>query len=94
MDADGQDVRHVGPKSDAAFAAASANQDWLVYTSRADGKFRLVKVPVKGVPAIQLTDVDSISPALSHYGKSVAYIVREKGQSERLGIISIDGGTP
>ena len=94
MDSDGQNVRQVGPKSDAAFAAASMNQDWLVYTNRADGKFRLVKVPLKGGPTIQLTDGDSISPVLSHDGKSVAYVIREKGQPERLGIISIDGGSP
>jgi serine/threonine protein kinase len=94
MDSDGQNVHRVIEKSDAAFAAASANADWVLYTSRAGGKFRILKVPLKGGDAVQLTDVDSISPVISSDGKLVAYFIREKGKPLRLGIISIDGGTP
>ena len=95
MDSDGQNVRQVVEKSDAAFATASANQDWVVYTSRAGGVFRIWKTPIGGGgTAVKLTDVDSISPAISRDGKSVAYFIREKGKPVKLGIISIDCGDP
>jgi len=94
MDSEGQNVHQVVARSDAAFAAASANADWVVYTSRAGGKSRIWKVPLKGGDPVQLTDVDSISPAISRDGKSVAYFIREKGKPLKLGIISIDGGAP
>ena len=94
MDSDGQNLRRAVAASEVAFAAASANQEWVVYTSRAEGKFRIWKVPVKGGDAVQLTDVDSICPAISRDGKLVAYFIREKGQPLKLGIISIDGGAP
>jgi serine/threonine protein kinase len=94
MDTDGQNVRRVVEDSDCAFAAASANEDWVVYTSRADGIFRIWKAPLKGGGAVKLTDVDSISPAISRDGRSVAYFIREKDSPVKLGIISIDGGAP
>lgn len=94
MDSEGQNVHRVVENNDAAFATASANADWVVYTSRADGKFRIWRVPLKGGDAVQLTNVDSSSPVISLDGKSVAYFIREKGKPFKLGIISIDGGTP
>ena len=94
MDSDGQNVRRVVEEHNVAFAAASANEDWVVYTSRADGIFRIWKAPLKGGDAVQLTDVDSISPVISRDGRSVAYFISEKGKPLKLGIISIDGGGP
>ena len=94
MDSDGQNVQQVVERTDAAFAAASANEDWVVHTSRADGVFRIWKTPLKGGEAVRLTDVDSISPAISRDGKSVAYFIREKDKPLKLGIVSIDGGAP
>lgn len=94
MDSEGQNVRRVVAEPYCAFAAASANADWVVYTSRAGGIFRIWKVPLKGGAAVQLTNVDSISPAISRDGKLIAYFIREKGKPLRLGIISIDGGEP
>lgn len=94
MDANGQNVRRVVESNDCAFAAASANADWVVYTSRAGGIFRIWKVPLAGGEAVKLTDVGSISPAISRDGKSVAYFIREKGNPLKLGMISIDGGEP
>jgi eukaryotic-like serine/threonine-protein kinase len=94
MDSEGQNVRRVVKEDKCAFAAASANQEWVVYTSIADGNPRLWKAALKGGDAVKLTDVDSISPAISRDGKSVAYFIREKGKPLKLGIISIDGGNP
>lgn len=94
MDSDGQNVRRVLKENDAEFAEASANEDWLVYTSRKDGKPRIRKVSLKDGDAVQLTDVESIFPVISPNGKLVAYFIDEKGQPLKLGIISIDGGNP
>lgn len=94
MDPEGQNVRQVVGSNDCAFAPASANQDWVVYTSRAEGKFRIWKTPLKGGDPIQLTDIDSIAPAISRDGKLIAYFITEKGAPLKLGIISIDGGSP
>jgi serine/threonine protein kinase/Tol biopolymer transport system component len=94
MDSDGQNARQVIENSDAAFAAASANEDWVIYTVRANGIFRIWKASLKGGESVKLTDVDSISPVISRDGKSVAYFIREKGKPVKLGIISIDGGVP
>jgi hypothetical protein len=94
MDSDGQNVRQVVESNDAAFAAASANADWVVYPIRGDGIFRIWKTPLKGGKAVKLTDVDSISPVISRDGQTVAYFIIEKGKPVKLAIISIDGGEP
>ena len=94
MDSDGQNVRRVVTDDRCAFAAASANQDWVVYTSIASANPRVWKAPLKGGDAVKLTEVDSTSPSISRDGKSVAYLITEKGKPLRLGIVSIDGGDP
>jgi serine/threonine protein kinase len=94
MDADGQNIRRIVESNDCAFAAASVNADWVVYTSSADGMLRIWKAPFKGGNAVRLTDVDSTSPVISRDGKSVAYLITERGTPLKLGIISIDGGSP
>lgn len=94
MDSDGQNVRRVVPEDRCDFAADLANGDWVLYTTLGAGKPRIWKASPKGEYAVRLTDVDSISPAVSRDGKSVAYFINEKGKPLRLGIISIDGGSP
>ncbi len=94
MDADGNNVRQVVNDYDCAFAAASANSDWVLYTTRTDGLYRIWKAPLNGGDAIKLTDVDSTSPVISHDGKWVAYFITEEGKPLRLGIMSINGGGP
>jgi Tol biopolymer transport system component len=94
MDSDGQNVRRVVASNDCAFVAASANEEWVVYTSRSDGIFRIWKAPLKGGDAVKLTEVDSIAPVLSRDSKLVAYFINEKGKPLKLGIMSIEGGAP
>ncbi|MGD9561595.1 MAG: protein kinase [Pyrinomonadaceae bacterium] len=94
MDSEGHNLRQVVNDTNCAFAAASANQDWVVYTTRGDGIFRIWKVPLKGGEAVRLTDVDSISPVISRDGRLVAYFIQDDGKPLRIGIISIDGGAP
>ncbi|HMM79168.1 MAG TPA: protein kinase [Pyrinomonadaceae bacterium] len=94
MDSEGHNLRQVVDDPNCAFAPASANKEWVVYTSRADGIFRIWKAPLAGGAAVKLTDVDSTSPAISRDGTMIAYFLTEKGKPERVGIISIDGGTP
>lgn len=92
MDSDGQNVRRVVQDNKCDFkAAASANEDWVLYTSIAEGSPRIWKSPLKGGDAVKLTDVDSISPVISRDGKSVAYFIIEKGKPAKLGIIPIEG---
>ncbi|MEZ5426781.1 MAG: hypothetical protein R2747_10975 [Pyrinomonadaceae bacterium] len=94
MDSDGQNVRQVVEKFDAALEEASANKDWVIYTSRDGGRSHIWKVPLKGGPPVRLTDFQSTAPAISPDGKSVAYFFSEEGKPLKLGIISIDGGEP
>lgn len=94
MDSDGTNVREVVSDTGVAFAAASANKDWVVYTKRADGILRIWKVSLAGGEPVRLTNVDSISPVISPDGRSVAYFIKEKGKPLRLGVVSIDGGDP
>lgn len=92
MDADGHNVRQVVQDTNCDFAAASANADWVVYTSRAEGIYRIWKVPLNGGDAVRLTDVDSTFPVISRDGKLIAYFITESGMPLSIGIISIDGG--
>lgn len=94
MDPDGQNSRRIIAHHDVAYATASANAEWVVYTSRADGIFRIWKAPLTGGEAVRLTDVDSIWPAISRDGRTVAYFINEKGKPLKLGLSSIDGGPP
>jgi Tol biopolymer transport system component len=90
MDSEGQNVRQVNNDGNADFQA-SANKDWVVYTSHQDGKNRIFKTSVGGEP-IKLTDTESIFPVISPDGKQVAYIEQEKGKPQKIAVISIDGG--
>src|ERR1700752_148565 len=94
MDTGGQNVHRIVENNDLAFATASANIELVFFKSRGDRKFLIWRVPLKGGDAVKLTDVDSISPVISHDGKLVDYFISEKGKPLRLGIISIDGGEP
>ena len=92
MDAEGQNVRRATADHSCAFAAASANRDWVIYTSRTGGIFRIWKAPLQGGDAVRLTDIDSISPVISRDSRSIAYFINEKGKLPKLGIMSIDDG--
>ncbi|MBK6589383.1 MAG: PD40 domain-containing protein [Acidobacteria bacterium] len=94
MDSDGQNSRRLIAHHDVAYATASVNAEWVVYTSRADGILRIWKAPITGGEAVRLTDVDSTWPALSRDGRTIAYFINEKSQPLRIGISSIDGGPP
>ena len=94
MDTEGKGVRRVVKGNDATIDRAHANEDWIVYTSRADGKLRIWKEPLAGGERVQLTNIETSSPRISPDNKSVAYLIREKGKPLRIGISSIEGGEP
>ncbi len=94
MDSGGQNERRVVKGNDSAIVAGSANEDWIFYTSRKDGKLRIWKESLKDGEKVQLTDVESSSPALSPDNKSIAYFIREKEKPLRIGITSTEGGEP
>ncbi len=94
MDSEGQNVRQVNNDGNAYFPA-SANKDWVVYTSHQGGKNRIFKTSANsGGEPIKLTETESFFPVISPNGKQVAYIEQEKGQPQKISIISIDGGNP
>ncbi len=94
MDSEGKNVSRVVKENDATIDKAHANADWIVYTSRADGKLRIWKVSLKDGERTQLTDVESSSPRISPDNKKVAYFIKEKGKPIKIGISSIEGGEP
>jgi eukaryotic-like serine/threonine-protein kinase len=94
MNAEGLDQQKITTDGTTDFPA-SANDKWIVFTSRKDGgEYRIWKSPAHGGEAARLTEVESSRPALSPDGKLVAYIHTVKGQPQNLAVISIDGGAP
>jgi Tol biopolymer transport system component len=91
MDSEGQNVRRVTFEGYHDFTA-SANKDWIIYTTTNSGQYRIWKTPAKSGEPIKLTEVESMIPAISPDGKQIAYIQMEKGQPQKIAIISIDGG--
>jgi hypothetical protein len=65
MDSEGQNVRQVVARSDAAFVAASANADWVVYTSRA-AAIPYLESSAQGGDPVQLTEW---IPALRNFSR-------------------------
>ncbi len=94
MDSDGQNKRRVVKGNDAAIVLGSANEDWIFYTSRKDGKLRIWKESLKDGKEVQLTNVESSTPVISPDNKRVAYFIREKAKPLKIGIISTEGGEP
>ena len=94
MNSDGQNLKTVAKDNDFAFEEGSANENWIVFTTRGGGKNHIWKMPLKGGEAVKLTEAEATNPVISPDGKMVAYFIREKGQKLQLGVISVDGGTP
>lgn len=93
MDSEGQNVRKATNFTHVDYNA-SANKDWIVCLNLAEGKNRIWKTPAGAGEAVKLTDVESGYPSLSPDGKFVAYIEMVKDQSQKIVIISINGGNP
>lgn len=93
MDSEGQNVRKATNFTHVDYNA-SANKDWIVCLNLAEGKNRIWKTPGGGGEAVKLTDVESGFPSLSPDGKFIAYIEMIKGQTQKIVIISINGGSP
>lgn len=92
MDSEGQNLRQLNDDAHSDFAA-SANKDWIVYTSSSEGEFRLRKVSTAGGKSVKLTDVKSFFPVISPDGKFIAYIEAKQNQPNKIAVISIDGGS-
>lgn len=50
------------------------------------------KVPIDGGPSVQLTQFSSSRPTVSPDGKRIACIMTEPGKSEKIALLSADGG--
>jgi serine/threonine protein kinase/Tol biopolymer transport system component len=68
---------------------------WVISSATVSGERRLWKVSIDGGEPVRLTDNNSIRPAVSADGKSIACLYREQENSPwRIAIIPFEGGQP
>jgi eukaryotic-like serine/threonine-protein kinase len=75
----------------------SPDGTYFVYSSRAGGKWRLMKKPLAGGPATQLSEKQIAFPAISPDGSQIAAVALEgsaANEVEMIEIFSPQGGTP
>lgn len=97
INADGTDLRQLtfGESADGA-PDISPDGAWVVYAAWFDHKTTLRKVSIDGGESIQLTDYNSVAPALSPDGTMISCILPNEaiGRPATIAVISIDGGKP
>lgn len=69
----------------------SPDGKWLVFTKYNDG-MALWKVPVEGGEPTRLLVENALCSAVSPNGKTIAFILRRGGNSNRIALVSFDGG--
>lgn len=69
----------------------SPDGKWLVFTKYNDG-MALWKVPVEGGEPTQLLVENALCSAVSPDGKTIAFVLRRGGNSNRIALVSFDGG--
>jgi serine/threonine protein kinase len=69
----------------------SPDGKWLVFTKYNEG-MALWKVPVEGGEPTQLLVENALCSAVSPDGKTIAFVLRRGGNSNRIALISFDGG--
>jgi eukaryotic-like serine/threonine-protein kinase len=69
----------------------SPDGKWLVF-SKFNDRMSLWKVPVAGGEATQILVADAICSAVSPDGKTIAFVLRRGGNSNRIALVSFDGG--
>ena len=80
------------------FAVCSPDGTYFIYMSLVDGKWRLMKKPLAGGPAIELSEKTGGFPAISPDGSQIAAVALE-GSSGTNAVVMIDvfsphGGAP
>lgn len=69
----------------------SPDGKWLVFT-KFNERTALWKVPVEGGEATQILVGNALCAAVSPDGKTIAFILRQGGSSNRIALVSFDGG--
>lgn len=97
INADSTDLRQLtfGESADGA-PDISPDGAWVVYAAWYDRKTTLRKVSIDGGDPIQLTDYNSVAPALSPDGTMISCILPNEaiGRPATIAVVSIDGGKP
>jgi len=95
IDADGSNLTQLtfGESYD-SLPDISPDGKWIVYASSVNNQNRILKMPVSGGNAIQLTDYDSFAPSVSPDGKLLACVSppENRVQFARLDIINFETG--
>jgi Tol biopolymer transport system component len=68
----------------------SPDGKWLVFT-RFGERVGLWKVPSAGGEPVLIQDENAICPAVSPDGKTIAFILRQGGRSNRIALVSFNG---
>ena len=85
------DTKLIGP----ANPVFSGDGKYLAFTSWADGKQSIFRIPVAGGPSERLTEYFASEPAYSPDGSLIAcYFLKGDDEFFSLGIIPADGGLP
>ncbi|CAN5364358.1 hypothetical protein BH10ACI3_BH10ACI3_04150 [soil metagenome] len=96
IDVDGSNLKQLtfGDSLDSA-ADISPDGKWTIYTSFANDKYRIWKMPSDGGAAVEFTSEESNSPAFSPDGKHVSYISPTDSQAKlgRLMVVSAEDGS-
>jgi Tol biopolymer transport system component len=69
----------------------SPDGKWLVFTKYNEG-MALWKVPVEGGEPTRLLAENALCSAVSPNGKTIAFVLRRGGNSNRIALVSFDGG--
>jgi len=69
----------------------SPDGKWLVFTKYNEG-MALWKVPVEGGEPTRLLGDNALCSAVSPNGKTIAFVLRRGGNSNRIALVSFDGG--
>ncbi|HEX8888318.1 MAG TPA: winged helix-turn-helix domain-containing protein [Pyrinomonadaceae bacterium] len=95
MDADGSRLRQLTDGIRDTGPVFTADGQWVIYKSYAEGNPNLFKITLAGGQPIRLTDKISGSPAISPDGKLIACTYREEAIAPvKVALFSVDGGAP
>ncbi|HSK71309.1 MAG TPA: hypothetical protein VK892_06410, partial [Pyrinomonadaceae bacterium] len=73
------------------WATFSPDGKWIVFT-RFGERVGLWKVGVEGGEPTRILDKNAVCPAVSPDGETIAFILRQGGQPNRIALVSSDGG--